>query len=106
QAVEPAHVLLALLTDAENVVNTVLNKIGMRIPQLKNELEQRIDKLPVVKGASVSGQYLSNTSKSMFDAAQKAADKLSDEYISSEHVLIGILDTASEAGSLLKEHGV
>lgn len=106
QAVEPAHILLALLTDAENVVNTILNKIGVRIPQLKTELEQRINKLPVVKGASVSGQYLSNSSNELFDAAQKAADKLGDEYISSEHVLIGMLDSKSEAASLLKEHGV
>jgi|AntRauTorcE11897_2_1112592.scaffolds.fasta_scaffold04177_3 ATP-dependent Clp protease ATP-binding subunit ClpB len=106
QAVEPAHILLALLTDAENVVNTILNKIGVRIPQLKGELEQRIQKLPVVKGASVSGQYLSNTSKALFDAAQKSADSLGDEYISSEHVLIGMLDSKSEAAGLLKEHGV
>ena len=34
QAVEPAHILLALLSDTENVVNTILNKIGVRIPQL------------------------------------------------------------------------
>ncbi len=106
QAVEPAHILVALLSDTENVVNTILNKIGVRIPQLKSELEQRIEKLPVVKGASVSGQYLSNTSKGMFDAAQKAADELGDEYISSEHVLIGMLDGTSEAPGLLKEHGV
>jgi ATP-dependent Clp protease ATP-binding subunit ClpB len=106
QAVEPAHILLALLTDAENVVNTILNKIGVRIPQLKGELEQRIQKLPVVKGASVSGQYLSNTSKALFDDAQKSADSLGDEYISSEHVLIGMLDSKSEAAGLLKEHGV
>ena len=106
QAVEPAHILMALLSDTENVVNTILNKIGVRIPQLKNELERNIERLPVVKGASVSGQYLSNTSKSMFDAAQKSADKLGDEYISSEHVLIGMLDTTGEATSLLKQHGV
>ena len=55
QAVEPAHILLALLADTENVVHSILKKIGVRLPQLKKELEQRIDKLPVVKGASVSG---------------------------------------------------
>ncbi len=106
QAVEPAHILLALLSDAENVVNTILNKIGVRPSQLKTELEQRIQQLPVVKGASVSGQYLSNTTKELFDEAQKAADKLGDEYISSEHLLIGLLGTKSDAGSLLKQHGV
>ncbi|MDZ7717055.1 MAG: ATP-dependent chaperone ClpB [Balneolaceae bacterium] len=106
QAVDPAHILLALLSDADNVVNTILNKVGVRIPQLRDELNQRIDKLPVVKGASVSGQYLSNDSKELFDKAQKAADKLGDEYISSEHVLLGMIDAKGEASSLLKQHGV
>jgi len=106
QAVSPTHLLMAFLSDSENVINTILNKLGVRIPQMKSELERRIDKLPVVKGASVSGQYLSNDSKEVFDNAQKSADSLGDEYISSEHVLIGMLESKSEAGSLLKENGV
>ena len=106
QAVAPAHILFALLSDSENVVNTILNKLGVRLPALKEELEKRIDQLPVVKGASVSGQYLSNESKDCFDKAQQSADKLGDEYISSEHVLIGILSSKGEASSLLKKHGV
>jgi len=106
QAVSPTHLLQAFLLDTDNVVNTILNKLGVRIPQLKSELEQRIEKLPVVKGASVSGQYLSNDSKEVFDEAQKSADNLGDEYISSEHVLIGLLESKSEAGSLLKQQGV
>ncbi|HKK45401.1 MAG TPA: ATP-dependent chaperone ClpB [Balneolaceae bacterium] len=106
QAVDPAHILLALLRDNENVINTILNKIGVRLPQIKSELESRINKLPVVKGASVSGQYLSNNSKELFDKAQDSANQLGDEYISSEHILIGMLESKSEAGNLLKQHGV
>ncbi|WP_138431519.1 ATP-dependent chaperone ClpB [Fodinibius saliphilus] len=106
QAVDPSHILLALVSDSDNVVNTILNKVGVRLPQLKTELQSRVDKLPVVKGASVSGQYLSNDSKGLFDEAQKSADELGDEYISSEHVLIGMLETNNKAGNLLKEHGV
>jgi ATP-dependent Clp protease ATP-binding subunit ClpB len=106
QAVDPSHILLALLSDSENVVNTILKKVGVRIPQLRDELEQRIEKLPVVKGASVSGQYLSNDSKELFDKAQKSADDLGDEYISSEHVLIGMVEAKGEISSLLKQHGV
>jgi len=106
QAVDPGHILMALLNDSDNVVNTILNKLGVRIPQLKKDLEERIDKLPVVKGASVSGQYLSNDSKELFDKAQQSADELGDEYISSEHVLIGMLDSKNEAGNLLKQQNV
>ncbi|SHE63083.1 ATP-dependent Clp protease ATP-binding subunit ClpB [Fodinibius roseus] len=106
QAVAPTHILMALLTDTDNVVHTILNKVGVRAPQLKSELEKRIDKLPVVKGASVSGQYLANDSKELFDQAQSSANEMGDEYISSEHILIGMLKTQSEAGRLLKQHGV
>lgn len=106
QAVTPAHILMALLTDTDNVVNTILNKVGVRLPQLKSELEGRIDKLPVVKGASVSGQYLANDTKELFDRSQSSADEMGDEYISSEHILIGMLETQNEAGRLLKQHGV
>jgi len=106
QAVDPAHILMALLSDTDNVVNTILNKLGVRIPQLKQELEEQIDKLPVVKGASVSGQYLSNNSKELFDKAQEFADDLGDEYISSEHVLLGMLKAGGDTSNLLKEHGV
>lgn len=106
QAVDPAHILLALLSDSENVVNTILGKLGVRLSQVRSEVEQRIENLPVVKGASVSGQYLSNDSKELFDKAQKSADDLGDEYISSEHVLIGMVEARGEASSLLKKHGV
>lgn len=106
QAVEPAHILLALLSDTDNVVTTILNKIGVQTGQLHNQLEGRIEKLPVVKGASVSGQYLSNNSKELFDKAQKSADKLGDEYISSEHILLGMLDSKGEASELLSKHSV
>src|SRR5699024_7407631 len=106
QALCPAHILLALLSEADNVVNTILNKVGVRLPQVKTELEQQIGKLPVVKGASVSGQYLSNSSKELFDKAQASADKLGDDYISSEHLLIGLLETSNDAARLLKQHEV
>ncbi|TVR12971.1 MAG: ATP-dependent chaperone ClpB [Balneolaceae bacterium] len=106
QAVEPAHVLKALLSDSDNVTINVLKKVGVSLPGLLEKLDQTISKFPVVKGASVSGQYLSNNSKALFDQAQKEADDLGDEYISSEHILLGVLKVPSEAGSILKDLGV
>lgn len=106
QAVEPAHVLRALSTDTDNVTINILKKVGVNIPGLHDRLDRIIKKFPVVKGASVSGQYLSNKTKEVFDVAQKEADDLGDEYISSEHILLAILQVASEAGSVLKELGV
>lgn len=106
QAVEPAHVLSALLDDSENVVLTILKKMGVSIPALKEEMQKQIKSYPVVKGSSVSGQYLSNNSKAVFDAAQKKADELGDEYISSEHILLGLVASKGETGEYLKQNGV
>ncbi len=106
QAVEPAHILKALLTDTDNVTINILKKVGVSVSGILEKLDQIIKKFPVVKGASVSGQYLSNSSKALFDQAQKEADDLGDEYISSEHVLLATLKTSSEAGTLLKDFGV
>ncbi len=106
QAVEPAHVLRALTSDPENVTVNILKKIGVSIPGLHDRLDRVIKKFPVVKGASVSGQYLSNKTKEVFDVAQKEADDLGDEYISSEHILLAIIQVSSETGSILKELGV
>ena len=106
QAVEPAHVLKALLSDTENVVVTILNKLGVSVNPLREDLDKKIKSFPIVKGASVSGQYLSNATKEVFDQAQKQASELDDEYISSEHIFIAITGSKSESGNLLKDRGV
>ncbi len=105
QAVEPAHILKALLTDSENVTVNILKKVGVSIPAVMEQLNEIIKRFPIVKGSSVSGQYLSNQSKAMFDKAQKEADSLGDEYISSEHILLALIETTSEASTLLKNQG-
>lgn len=106
QAVDPLHILSAFLSDSDNIINTILNKVGIRLPQLKSDLKKKIENLPVVKGASVSGQYLSNEAKEVFDEAQQSADDMGDEYISSEHVLIGMVKTSSAASRLLTQQGL
>ena len=106
QAVEPSHVLLSLLKDSENVVITVLKKVGITLQPVRDKLERQVKSFPVVKGASVSGQYLSNNTKAVFDAAQKEANELGDEYISSEHILLAILSSESEASTILKDSGL
>ncbi|WP_421773972.1 ATP-dependent chaperone ClpB [Gracilimonas sp.] len=106
QAVEPAHILKAFLSDQESIVNTLLNKLGANPSAIENVVDTTLDRLPKVQGASVSGQYLSSTSKELFDAAQKEGNKLGDEYISSEHVLIGMTSVKGEIANLLKDQGV
>lgn len=106
QAVEPAHILKAFLSDHESIVNTILSKLGANSSAITKVVDSILERLPKVQGASVSGQYLSNNSKELFDVAQKEGSKLGDEYISSEHVLIGMASIKGEVANLLKDQNV
>lgn len=106
QAVEPAHILKAFLSDKESIVNTLLGKLGANPAAIEKVVDSTLERLPKVQGASVSGQYLSSTSKELFDVAQKEGTKLGDEYISSEHILMGMTSVKGEIANLLKDQGV
>ena len=106
QALEPVHLLKAMLSDSDNVINNILKKIGITPTQLVSKVDREIGSLPKVKGASVSGQYLSNSTKQVFDDAQKQSSEMGDEYISSEHVLLGLAESGNKAGRILKDSGV
>lgn len=106
QALEPAHVLKAFLIDGDNIVITLLNKLGASMKVVEVSTDGALNKLPKVQGASVSGQYLSATTKEAFDIAQKESTALGDEYISSEHVLLGLVQTKGEIADVLNDQGV
>jgi len=106
QALEPVHLLKALISDASNITVTILKKIGISLAELETGLEEILKKTPVVKGATVSGQYVSNDTKTLFDKASGSASDFGDDYISSEHLLIALLDAGGEAARLLKGMGV
>ncbi len=106
QAVEPVHVLHAMLSDQESITQTILKKMGVNTQAVLNSLNEKIKQMPVVQGATVSGQYLSNDSKNVFDRALKEASGMKDEYISSEHILLALVEVSNPAGQLLKDQGV
>ena len=106
QAVEPVHVLKAFLTDSGNIVHTLLNKLGANVAEIQKVVELVLSRLPRVEGASVSGQYLSTHLKIALDAAQKEATELNDQYISSEHVLLGLMQGGDEISTVLTNQGV
>ncbi|MBP3191454.1 ATP-dependent chaperone ClpB [Natronogracilivirga saccharolytica] len=106
QALEPVHILKALISDQSNITVTILKKIGVSINEVESGIAEIMKKTPVVKGASVSGQYMSNDTKSLFDKASSLASEFGDEYISSEHLLLALIDHESEVSRLLKRSGV
>ncbi|KPP95318.1 MAG: ATP-dependent Clp protease ATP-binding subunit ClpB [Bacteroidetes bacterium HLUCCA01] len=106
QALEAVHLLYVMISDTGGITETILKKSEVSVSRLRDELDGVIKKLPVVQGAAVSGQYLSNSMKAVMDAALKKAGEMGDEYVSSEHLLMAIYETAGEASRLLKEFGV
>lgn len=106
QALEPVHLLKALLGDASGITVTILKKIGASLNALEASLDDQLKKVPVVKGATVSGQYLSNSTKTVFDKASASSSEFGDEYISSEHLLLALLASGDEVSRLLKDQGV
>ncbi|MCH8557198.1 MAG: ATP-dependent chaperone ClpB [Balneolia bacterium] len=106
QAVEPEHILSALLSDSEGITMSVLKKIGVNTDAIITNLNEHLKKQPTVKGASVSGQYPGNDSKTLLDTASKVSSKMGDEYISSEHILLGLMDHNFPSSRMLKDQGV
>ncbi|MBN2244889.1 MAG: ATP-dependent chaperone ClpB [Candidatus Aminicenantes bacterium] len=105
QEVKPEHLLWAFLEQKENMVGSILTKIGVSRDKVKSELEIELNKLPKVESAE--GVYLSPDINGMIKTAKKEADKLKDEFISTEHLLLALLkENRNEAARILKENGV
>ena len=104
QAIEPLHLLAALMQDAGGIVVPVLAKAEVRTEFLTEKVMQSIAALPKVQGAG--GQHISNDSQKVLQDAFAEANKLSDEYVSTEHLLLGIVASKSTAGQLIRDQGV
>jgi ATP-dependent Clp protease ATP-binding subunit ClpB len=104
-AIEPEHLFLALLDQEGGLVTPILQKIGANPAVIRGRAEAALKKLPQVSGAAQV--YLSPALNRVLDAAQKEADTLQDEYVSTEHLLLGFLaEKGSEATRALTENGV
>ena len=88
QELRPEHLFWSFLNQEENIVSSVLAKLGVNIPKIREELEAYLNQLPKVEGAEV---YLSSPLRQLMTEALKEADKLKDEYISTEHLFLAIL---------------
>jgi ATP-dependent Clp protease ATP-binding subunit ClpB len=105
QAIEPEHLLSALLEQREGVVGPVLAKLGARPEAVQRELEAALGKLPSVRGGS--GQYLGERTQKTLERAQKEAERLKDDYVSTEHLLLALAqDRDGVAGRTLAGAGV
>src|SRR5437899_605238 len=106
QSMEPEHLLLALLQQREGVVGPVLAKLGARPEVIQRALEQALERLPTVRGGG--GQhYLGERLRAALERAQAEAERLKDEYVSTEHLLIGFAQERDGGAShVLAQNGV
>jgi ATP-dependent Clp protease ATP-binding subunit ClpC len=101
------HLLLGLLEHPEGLANKILSKAGVNPESIKRELENALDRFPKVYGPASSQIYLTPQAKRVFDLAWEEAQRLKDEYIGIEHLLIGILkETEGGAGKILRRAGL
>ncbi len=106
QAIEPPHLLLAFLSDTGGIVESILSKLGAHSQQLQTRVEGALEKLPIVTGSSVSGQFVGKEAKKVFDRALAEAEQLHDEFVASEHLLIALSAATEKTGEALREAGV
>src|SRR5437870_3553565 len=104
QEITPEHLLLALLQQADGTVPPILQQIGVDPSRVATELKAQLDRLPKVYGAE---SYLGSRLRRLLDAAWNEMERLKDEYLSTEHILLAIVEEAnSEGGRLLQRAGV
>ncbi|MFP8876807.1 MAG: Clp protease N-terminal domain-containing protein, partial [Myxococcota bacterium] len=101
----PSHLLLALLAQPEGSTRPVLQKIGILIEALRQELEETLEQLPRVSGG---GQpQLSRSTSRALEGAFSEAEALRDDYVSTEHLLLALcVETGDPAGRALAKAGV
>ncbi len=106
QEVGPEHLLIALIEQEEGVVSSILKKLGSDPGWLVERAEAILDSKPQVSGVD-SGTMISRELKTVLDAAWSEAERLQDDYLSTEHVLLAMSDTVKgQLGSALSTAGV
>lgn len=103
QEIRDLHLLSAMLTQPEALIHPLLAKLEISEEELEARMKQALSNLPRVSGAQV---YLAQEILDILHAAEKEADRLGDDYISGEHILLGLLDKGREASKILKAMGL
>jgi ATP-dependent Clp protease ATP-binding subunit ClpB len=104
QAIDVEHLLFALIGQKEGVVLALLQKLGLPAGTLVERLQKALDRLPQVTGGA--GQsYITPRLKKLIESAEAEAEALKDEYVSTEHLLLAMVQDGGEAGKILKDLG-
>ena len=103
--VEPLHILDSLLQQGEGIATALIDAVGANRASLTQQVRAAVAALPSASGASVSAPQLNAVSYQVLTAAQDLATQRGDEFVSTEHLLVGLASTPSAAGGLLTAQG-
>lgn len=102
--IEPGHMLLALLQQDDGSTASLLQRAGVNVPALTNDVKNAVERLPKVEGTG--GEInVSRELSALLNLTDKEAQKRGDQYIASELFLLALADEKGETGRLLKQHG-
>jgi ATP-dependent Clp protease ATP-binding subunit ClpB len=105
-SIEPEHLLLSLLDQEGGLVGSILQKIGANPQYVRTKVEEELKRLPQATGTGVQ-VYLSSSLHHALDTAQREAEAMNDEFVSTEHLLLGLIEEkGSKASSILTDSGV
>ena len=99
----PLHLLASLLGETEGVVHPLLQKLGADVGRIQQAINGELDRLPKATGTQLG---MARSTNDVFTQAQKEADRLKDEYVSTEHLMLALAQVKSEARDLLAANAV
>ena len=102
QVIEPVHILKGVLEKAKDVTNFIFQKLGVNAQQIEMLVDNEIKHLPRVQGGQ---PYLSSDSNNVLVRAQEMSQKMGDEFVSVEPVLLALLSVNSTAARIMKDAG-
>ena len=106
QQVEPEHLLLALLEQSEGIIPQIFQKLGVSLPNLTARVEEALGQIPKVYGGGTGQVYISPRLKKVLDSSFQEAERLKDAYVSTEHMLLAIIEEkGGAAGRILNSQG-
>lgn len=103
QAIETAHILKGLLSVDENVISYLLKKLNVNLNRITEVLDAQIKSFPKVSGSDI---YLASGANTALQKAMSYLKEFKDEFVSVEHILLGLLSTGDKVSSILKDAGV
>ncbi|MBN2569533.1 MAG: AAA family ATPase, partial [Deltaproteobacteria bacterium] len=107
QAVDVEHMLSVLLRQSDGIVPEIVKKLGADVQKIEHEIGMTLDGMPKVSGGASDQRYITQRLKSVVDEAFNESARLKDEYVSVEHVLVGIAgEKAGAASQILAKSGI